>query len=330
MDLKDITKNQHFVSQVEQKLNAINPLAEEENRRIFSFSLVDRESSSISLDSQMGCKISRNLSLNDIFSFDVLKGDATRYNFEKLFHKYEATIKTNTESLISKLTISNADIKSEIINIFLSKFLNFVRNPYSIHKVLNTFPQLKNIYPTDPLHYKNFERVLNGTKPQQRHICNELGVTEDEYKNWLSSIFLLLTPIEKNKPNYLDQAVNGLFENKNRLIMVCIYTYDNKTCLLSDRGYTSVSEENDFFVLDFNLYSNGFIRYSFSEVSSFVHEGIPKNFIEIYKNGPQDIVIHKIKNDLDTLAQYNNNTVYQCSKNIFNSSSECHGVNVKM
>lgn len=330
MDLKDITKNQHFVSQVEQKLNAINPLAEEENRRILSFSLVDRESSSISLDSQMGFKISRNLSLNDIFSFDVLKGEAARYNFEKLFHKYEATIKTNTESLISKLTISNADIKAEVINIFLSKFLNFVRNPYSIHKVLNTFPQLKNIYPTDLLHYRNFERVLNGTKPQQRHICNKLGVAEDEYVNWLSLIFLLLTPIEESRPNFLEQLVIGLFENKNLFITVCIYAYDDKTCLLSDRGYTVSSQEKDFLALDFNLYSKGFIRYIFSEVSLFVSEGIPQDFIEILKNSPKDIAIHKIRNDLEALAQYNNNTVHQCSKNIFNSSSECHGVSVKI
>ncbi|WP_186299578.1 hypothetical protein [Shewanella algae] len=166
MDLQDVTKNQHFVPQVEQRLNAINPLAKEENQKIYSFSLEDRESYAINLDSEKGFKISNTLSLNDVFSFDVLEKEAARYNFEKLFHQYEASIKTNTESLIYKLPNAGADIKSEILNIFISKLLNFIRNPYSIKKVLNTFPQLREVHPTDPIHYKNFERVLNGRKPQ--------------------------------------------------------------------------------------------------------------------------------------------------------------------
>tara|TARA_B100000745_G_C20075921_1_gene367452 strand:- start:54 stop:458 length:405 start_codon:yes stop_codon:yes gene_type:complete len=131
VDLQDVTKNQHFVPQVEQRLNAINPSAKEENQKIYSFSLEDRESYAINLDSEKGFKISNTLSLNDIFSFDVLEKEPARYNFEKLFHQYEASIKINIESLISKLPYVGADITSEILNIFISKFLNFVRNPYS-------------------------------------------------------------------------------------------------------------------------------------------------------------------------------------------------------
>lgn len=86
MDLLDVTKNQHFVPQVEQRLNAINPKAKEENQKIYSFSLKDRESYAVILDSENGSKISNTLSLNDIFSFDVLGKEAARYNFEKLFH----------------------------------------------------------------------------------------------------------------------------------------------------------------------------------------------------------------------------------------------------
>lgn len=327
MDLKDITKNQHFVSQVEQRFNAINQSDEKRKQKIFSFSLVDRESHTISLDSQDGFNISKTLSLNDIFSFDVLKEEAARYNFEKLFHQYESGIKINTESLISKLNIAEADVKSEIFNLFLSKFLNFVRNPYSIRKVLNTFPQLRNIHPTDPIHYKNFKRIINGRKPQQQYLCNQLGVTEDEYVDWLSVIFLLLTPIKEKQSNFLEQTVKGLYENKDLYIMVLIYTFDNKTCLLSDRGYSiPLPEEDDHMAWDFNLYSRGFIRYIFGDIDLLSPTNASKDIIEKFKAGSKQIGVDKIRNDLNALAQYNKNVVYQCYRNVFNSSSDCYGL----
>jgi hypothetical protein len=127
VDLKDATKKQHFVSQVEQRLNAINPQARNENKKIYSFRLLDRESYKLALDKEKGCKITDSLSLIDIFSFDVLEKNFERYNFEKLFHQYEYDIKINIESLISKISKCQADLKSEILNIFASKFINFIR-----------------------------------------------------------------------------------------------------------------------------------------------------------------------------------------------------------
>ena len=323
MDLKDVTKNQHFVPQVEQRLNAINPLAKKENQKIYSFSLDDRESYAINLDSDKGFKISNTLSLNDIFSFDVLEKEAARYNFENLFNQYEARIKINTESLISRLPIAGADIKSEILNIFLSKFLNFVRNPYSIKKVLNTFPQLRNVHPTDPVHCKNFWRVLNGRKPQQAYLCKQLEVTEEEYVDWLSVIFLLLNPLKKGQPNFLEQVVRGLYENPDSFIGVLIYTYDDKTCLLSDRGYSIPLLENEYMAWDFNLYSRGFIRYFFGSLDPAT---APKDLVEKFKAGPKSIGVRNIVNDLNALEQYNKHVVYQCNKSVFNSSSECYGL----
>lgn len=326
MNLQDVTKNQHFVSQVEQRLNAINPLAKDENQKIYSFSLKDRELYAVSLDSESGSKISNTLSLNDIFSFDVLGKEAVRYNFEKLFHHYEVSIKTNTESLISKLPTVGADVTSEILNIFLSKFLNFVRNPYSIKKVLNTFPQLRRLHPNDPVHYKNFERVLNGRKPQQAYICEKLGITENEYVDWLSIIFILLTQLDKSQPNLLEQVVKGLYENKETFIMVIIYTYDDKTCLLSDRGYSIPLPESDHLAWDFNLYSNGFIRYIFGNLDLLAPTSAPKELIEKFKARSKSINVHNVINDFNALAQYNKHVVYQCHKNVFNSSTTCYGL----
>lgn len=326
MDLKDVTKNQHFVSQVEQRLNAINKLEKEKNQKIHSFSLVDRESYTIKLDSKNGFKISNTLSLHDVFSFDVLGKEAARYNFEKLFYKYESDIKTNTENLILKLSIPNSDLKNETINLFTSKFLNFVRNPYSIKKVLNTFPQLRDVQPTDPVHNRNLKRVIDGKKPHQQYLCNQLGVTEQEYASWLAIIFLLLTPFEKNSLNFLEQTIKGLYEDKNIFIMILVYTFEDNSCLLSDRGYSIPLPENEYMAWDFNLYSNGFIRYLFGNLDSLAPKHAPKYLLEKFKERPKNINVFHEKNDLAALAQYNKNVIYQCYNNVFNSSDECFGL----
>ena len=70
--LANLTANQHFISQTEQQLNAINPNAKSDNQRIYSFSVEDPGNSIISLDSPDGRAISQTLSLRDVFSFDVL------------------------------------------------------------------------------------------------------------------------------------------------------------------------------------------------------------------------------------------------------------------
>jgi hypothetical protein len=98
MELTNNTKHQHFLSQVEQRLNALNPVSSEVNQRIFSFSLIDRDQCSIALDGEHGRSIANNLLLYDLFSFDVKERRAARMNFESLFGQYESGIKENTES----------------------------------------------------------------------------------------------------------------------------------------------------------------------------------------------------------------------------------------
>lgn len=328
MDLRDATKNQHFVPQVEQRLNAINPQARNENQKIHSFSLKDRDAGIVSIDSEKGVKILKNLSLNDLFSFDVLGKKSSKYNFEKLFHSYELTIKSSTESLLSKIDSPKADIKPEIINIFRFKILNFIRNPYSIKKILATFFAFKDIFPTDSIHYENFNRVLNGSKPQQKYLCKQLDITEDEYKEWLATIFLLLTPMKEGQLNFLDQFIKRIYENLNLFTQIHIYTYDDETCLLSDRGYNEYEINGDDMVWEFNLCSHGFIKYAFVNIDAFIPENILKEIVDFYKSEPKSISVMKMHNDLTQLKYYNQRTVELCHEHVFGASKEYSGVTV--
>jgi hypothetical protein len=87
------TRNQHFLTRVEQKLNALNPQADARNLRIYSFEVIDRENYTLSLESPNGRPIGSNLSLFDLFSFDVPGNTRLRRNFESLFHKYEKPLR---------------------------------------------------------------------------------------------------------------------------------------------------------------------------------------------------------------------------------------------
>jgi hypothetical protein len=123
------------------------------NQRIYSFKVVDRENYKLALESSIGRPIGSSLLLFDLFSFDVPGG--------------------------------SGDIKAEIIDLFAAKLLNFIRNPFCIEKVLNSFPGVASYDPTDPALLADYRRIVSGKKPHQAHLCTELGISDVQYVEWL-------------------------------------------------------------------------------------------------------------------------------------------------
>jgi hypothetical protein len=330
MQLLNNTKNQHFVSQVEQRLNALNPMASEVNQRIYSFTLEDRENYLVALDDDKGKSIQNNLLLYDLFSFDVINRKSTRMNFELLFEQYETDIKQNTKSLIVKLISGSSDIKAEILNIFVPKVLNFLRNPYSVKKILNSVGQIGRYKPTDPEILQTYGAIISGKRPQQVHLCSELGISDTEYKNWLLALFLLLVRFEDGKTNILESVVKGLYENPSNHIMVFVYQYldefDDKRCLLSDRGYSMPLPEGPHLSFDFNLCANAFIRYVFTDVNEAAPAGTDQRTLAAFKQMRRTVNMYYIKNDLNALAIYNRHVIYQCHNKVYSSSKIIYGL----
>lgn len=177
------TRNQHFVSQVEQKLNASNPNSTGKNFRIFSFRIADRDAYRIELEDPRGFAIKTTLSLFDLYSFDVEGGGKLRMNLEELFRNYEDNVEVHTKSLLEKLAAGGADVKTELIELFTVKLLNFVRNPYCVQKVLNSFPSIGRYEPTDPELLAVYRRVIEGRKRHQSHLCEQLGISQEDRKS---------------------------------------------------------------------------------------------------------------------------------------------------
>jgi hypothetical protein len=185
------TKHQHYISQVDQRLNTSTPDAKLGNQRIFSFDLIDRDARIVRLTHPRGTPIASNLSMYDLYSFDVDKDADTRANLEREFGQYETIVRETTENLMRKFAEHSVDCKEELLTLFFAKFTNFIRNPFSVHKVLNTFGAMAVHHPVDPAIYASYTRIMTGRKPQQTALCARLGITDKQYAAWLRVIFSL-------------------------------------------------------------------------------------------------------------------------------------------
>jgi hypothetical protein len=321
------TRNQHFLTRVEQKLNALNPNADPRNLRIYSFEIVDRENYRLALESAKGRPIGSNLSLFDLFSFDVPGTNPLRLNFEKLFQKYEISIEVHTKNLLAKLNRNDPDIKAEIIDLFAAKLLNFVRNPFSVAKVLNSFPGLTPYDPANPSLLADYRRIVSGRKPQQTRLCTELGITDTQYVEWLRLLFMLLAPMMKDRPNLFEEVIKTLMEDPKTHVAAFVCEYDTERCLLSDRGFSQPIEDGPHMAFSFNLCSTAFIDYIFADPATLVEgraspEFIARALADRERLGQKQIHVTFRRNDLGMLARFNRRAVEQCYRRVYCSAKE--------
>ena len=328
------TANQHYVSQVEQRLNSLNPNANQLNQRIYSFTVADRETFTLSLDSPRGRSISKNLALRDLFSFDVIRDNASRFNFEVFFQQYEAGMESNSVVLLRKLELGSGDLKKEILEIFVAKFMNFLRNPYSVRKVLSTVGNVLKFHPTDPELLAQYNAVLAGRKPHQAHLCAQLDISPEQYQMWLSALFMMLARPAPNEVNLMEIIVKQIFERPSGFPMVCVYRYSgehaDKRCLLSDRGYATPLPQEPHLSFSFNLSSTAFIVYVFASIEKLNLSYLPPPIvIDLYRTQQKEVRVVPFTNDLAALARYNQNVVYQCHHAVYSSSRLVFGATLK-
>lgn len=324
-----MTKNQHFVSQVEQRLNAINPLALPEKQRIYEFEIVDRERREVRLTDEGGRPISSSLSMTDLFSFDV--DDAgVRMNFEQAFERYENKIRDLTSRLLRDRAASQRAIAIDqdvVFNLFVAKIINFVRNPYSVAKVLNTLGAMAQHHPTDPIIYAAYERILRGRRPHQAYLCQKLGITDEQYEAWLRALFMLLTPLAASASPPLEWSLRSLFLDRGKGLFTIIHTYSVERCLLSDRGITSpVEQAPDRFVCDFNLNAHAFIRYAFVDYDLVLKRPMPPIVKQGLMKGPKQVFYNHRHDDLAALNVFHLQVIAQSFKSAFCSGQQPYGV----
>ncbi len=330
MDFENSTVRQHFLSQAEQRLNAMNPGAKPENQRIYQYRVLDRDK--LAVGPPRSVKIAGNLMIENFFSFDCVGDTRLRANFENLFRKYEKDVCRHTIALRKQRSRGNTSAIPEAQGLFLEKMLNVFRNPFNIREALDILPANMTEYrPTDRQLYETYERVIEGRKPQQKHLVDKLGISEREYEKWLRSLFFLLQPMLPGQPNLYEEILRNFRRNYDTFFMVSVFTFSSNWCLLSDKGCVYFSVDDDVHqAWCFNLDSRSFVTYSFSEIDQFYfdHRG-PKPFIPHGGREQVKAVLNEeptpvryYHDELEVLKAYNQRALFQCHEHVYCASPE--------
>lgn len=320
--------NQHFVSQTEQRFNTLNPLARSSRQRIYEFELADRGLYQVRLSNPRGRKISSNLSMLDLFSFDIDPHGQTRSNFEAVFSDYEAQIKHYTESLLKAHVTGSNQVADEIFGLLVAKLINFIRNPYCVVKAINTFGGAANLSPTDQKIYFTYVRIIQGNQPQRAHVCRQLGITDKQYQTWLRMLFMLLTPMMDGVSNMLEQTIAGLIGLEHMTVHAHVHRYEGYSCLLSDRGYSQPLPDGPHVAFDFNLTSNAFIRYAFLDFKAVHGYEIPEGIRKHLRNRPKNVDVRYGLNDLTILENYQRRVIDQAHERVYCATTTPYFVSV--
>ncbi|MGE9818215.1 hypothetical protein ACQP6V_08485 [Acinetobacter baumannii] len=324
------TRNQHFIAQVEQKLNSINPSATRNRRRILEFVVNERDQLSYSITKTEGVRIEQNLSFDDLYTFEIFS-DASRNNFERFFSKFESKIELLTHNLLKGIKHKRKITKEEVMELIFCKIMNFVRNPYSIEKVLKTFDSLKTKVPKDTKLLGEFLKISKDNIKISKKTLDSLDVSEDQYIDWLKVIFLFFV-VEQDGKSVGEHTVNNFVGTT--FIHIDLFTFDDEICLLSDRGFVDYQPAlgKNIFSMSFNLNKNTFLNFNFFEITWDNFRTLVPNdngridllqkYGDIKKLFRPKIELSLSHNNFDGLKNYNSNVITQCHSNFYAAKND--------
>lgn len=331
--LKSDAQNHHYISQAEQRLNSLNPEDGKRAQRLYSFSVVDREHFAVALDSDRGVRAERNLAFQDLFSFDV-QGNI-RANLERCFGRYENDITIHTSRFINKVIArQKVDITEEYLTLLACKFLNFMRNPHCVKKILNTVgSDIDEYHPADPAQRALLGAFMSGVKPYQESVLQTFGLDLEDYRRWAKALFLMVAVGESGR-YLLDGFVRGLLSRSFGWTRLFYFSEGapDAFCLLSDRAHNDITQAEmrsaGGSMLEFNLTSKAFIRVGLLNVAQSIPPEIKANprYSGVENTIPRSMNVDSVMDDMETLSFYNRNSVYQCKQRVFCAARAAHGI----
>lgn len=328
--VKNSTKKQHYISRVEQGLNTSTPNSKKENKKIYAHKIVDREECTVNLTNSKGVKIETNLVDKDIYSFDILS-EGQRLNFEDVFGRYESKVGKLTRQIEQNLVLQFG-LNEDVLDVFLCKMLNVVRNPYCIKSTLYMLKSFKHMKPSNIELKLLFDKIETGNNKHFSHVARKYNVTTEEYKSWLKMLFLVLVVPFDNTSNLLESIVTGLFKEDFNSASAYIFNYDPPNSpALSDRGYAFLFD-GESAIFQFNLNKSMFLAISFTNLVEMIKSTRPNllanNKIMGHLNSTvcQEFQTKVIPHNLDYLKAYNRTVVRGSYSMIFSSTPVLYGL----
>jgi hypothetical protein len=265
MKFDNPTWNQHYISQAEQRGNAIPGTSS-----IFEFCIESRDPAMLMSPNRVS--IRNNLSFEDLFTF-AYDGQSLRKNLEDVFGRYENEMGTHASQILSAVRSRQAPPAASVCGLFAAKFMNFLRNPYCVTKALNTIGSASAYRPTDPELASVYDQVKAQSAGRREVVCERFSLAESEYDHWLSALFMMLVKIPQANATLLEQTVIRIFSSS--FVLMSVFVYDSgapHACLLSDRGFNEPRRDEGMFSLEFNIASTAFIRFMVFSAEAFETE----------------------------------------------------------
>ena len=162
---------------------------------------------------------------------------------------------------------------------------------------------------------------MSGRKPHQARLCAELGISEAQYVEWLRVLFMLLVPMAEGHPNFFEDMIKRLLENRKMHVAAFVFEYDSARCLLSDRGFSQPIADGPHMAFSFNLCATAFVDYIFADPATIVQGKASPEFIAqaiaTWERLPEkQIHVTFLRNNLDMLARYNRRAIEQCYQRV--------------
>ena len=182
-------------------------------------------------------------------------------------------------------------------------------------------PSASRIPWADPVLLADYRRVVSGRKPHQARLCAELGISEAQYVEWLRVLFMLLVPMAEGHPNFFEDMIKRLLENRKMHVAAFVFEYDSARCLLSDRGFSQPIADGPHMAFSFNLCATAFVDYIFADPATIVQGKASPEFIAqaiaTWERLPEkQIHVTFLRNNLDMLARYNRRAIEQCYQRV--------------
>lgn len=325
--------NQHYIPRCEQRMNA-TPAG-----KIIPFEVHPDRRRAAPILRKNDVAIRANLSADDLFSFHVIS-DTQRLNLETQFGKYEDRVVQSTDAILEKIRCGRECLEDDFKPLFAAKFLNFLRSPLSVDKIMNTLQSVSAYAPAEAELRNEYKKIGSGHLPNLPSILDQFDLTEEKWKTWIRALVMLLTVTDGSK-NLFEQSIDDLYGKS--VMKVWIYHYSGKSkdevCLLSDRGFNVVNNDPGEFTIEFNLRSSSFIRFQFLDAEEIVKhvltnsphlQSLPAKMPRIrFKVEFERFTFEQHMDQRQILEEYNRRTVDMCSSRVFCAGPEVAGVTVE-